>query len=86
MDIQYKSDHSMTRENVEPAILNQDAGWIKKYKYLVNFYPPTHWEPVEEWVDIQVNKKDWETMLGNLWYTNYGKENKIFGLKWRYPQ
>ena len=80
MDIRYKPDHSIIRENVEPAILNEDAGWIKKHGDVVNFYPPTHWEPVEEWVRIEVPKNQ----IGRF-NTMCSYVNGEF-LKWRYPQ
>ena len=38
-------------------------GWYKEYSDRVVFYPKTSWEPIREWVTINIKEDDWNNLL-----------------------
>ena len=72
MDIQSKFGVADTKTNVRPTTLGVMQGWgrmsAEKDGHWA-FFDSRDWEPVEEWMTIQVKKQGWDTaMREKLWY------------------
>lgn len=80
MDIQGKSCPSAKMFGVHETVLDGEHGYVHKGRVTSTFYPATHWEPVEEWVKIEVPQHQ----IRKFYYMR----DYVTGtfLKWRYPQ
>ena len=65
MDIQSKFDTGDTKTNVRPTTLGVMQGWgrmsAEKDGHWA-FFDSRDWEPVDEWMTIQVRKDDWKSI------------------------
>lgn len=80
MEIQRKGEQWRQVIGVGSGHVDGMFGWIKKHDDRTVFYPSTHWEPVEEWVKIEVPQHQ----IRKFYYMR----DYVTGtfLKWRYPQ
>lgn len=74
MDIKRKVDGAIVRDVTHSMSLSDGRKWKKELPDCITYYKVEHWEPVEEWVDIQVKK----CAMGDLPY--------LKNVEWRYPQ
>lgn len=87
--IQEKESNNRRVHGVKECMIDGVKGWRKDEENRMLFYPSTHWEPLTEWVTIQVEKGGFDKlkMYENLYgYSDdaYHKHNEY--TKWRYPQ
>ena len=69
MDIKHKSNSSVMYgvEECRPPFTR--FRWKRKEDGYYIFFNRRDWEPIEQWMTIQVNKQDWDTAMGEkLWY------------------
>lgn len=85
MDIQHKREHKRIAYDVDRCRWGTMQGWVKKLSILRDvdgFYSDVNWEPLEEWVDVQMNKHDYEER------SRYSTMNRIMhcdGIRFKLP-
>ena len=85
MDIKRKADGAVVRGVTESRYF-ETYGWVKESPDCTTYYHKDHWEPVEEWVTIEVNKRDWDKLSAlALQYSPDGRHT-IGGVRWRHPR
>lgn len=83
MLVKRKQEHQYNITVHQETVIDGVKGWLSKLQDRTVFYPSTHWEPVEEWVDIQVNKEDWDCINHSK---HWSGQDMTYGIRWRYPQ
>ena len=96
VDIRRKEDGHVSRHVDEIGYNNvthdvkeiddRQYGWVRVGKYITTYYPRSEWEPVEEWVTIQVDKHDWDKAdKGCGEFLTMSRTNNAV-VRWRYPK
>lgn len=86
--IQEKESNNRRVHGVQECMIDGVKGWRKDDENRMIFYPSTYWEPLTEWVTIQVKKEGFDKLklYGHLYgYSDEALMDNEY-TKWRYPQ
>ena len=89
MDIKRKADGAIVRGvGGVCGSLSSEYAWKKDHGDSLSYYKETEWEPVEEWVKIEVKREDWEKIDAQIGTTfepfeAWGRDGKYCTVSWR---
>jgi len=84
IDIVHKETGEVVRDVRE--VMHPCYAWVKEDKDRRITFSIEHWKRYEEWVKIEVNKKDWDKLSRLAFQYNSDGNHTIGGVRWRYPQ